>query len=286
MAELSTILIDADIIKYRIASSCEGARWNWQGKLYKKKREANEAVLRDGGDKEDLLYQPQPEKRSTVSKTLISYIEEMVEPFFGYNHSFFLSSSGNFRYDVATIKEYKGNRAGLNKPHHFEYVTELIHKYYPTILSHPLLETDDEIARRHKGDGSTVVLSLDKDFLQLEGMNYNMNSRECKYVSKVDALRYFYTQVLTGDTADNIPGLFGVGGGSKLVKDLWKMEDEEEMINHCLAQYTKRVGSYAPLFMLENIKLLYLVRVEEDEVGWKRCFNIDEDYWRVIDAKG
>ncbi len=276
--KMPVLLIDGDIINYRIASACEGARWNYRGTFFKSKVKANEATIQGGGSPEDLIYQPKPESKKVVVKTLDKYIESMVEPFLFYFPEFYIGSSGNFRHGVATIKKYKGNRVGIVKPVHFQLVHDLLCEEYCATIAHERLETDDELARRHKKDGSTVLCSLDKDFLQLEGMNYNPNSRECKYISPLAALQYFYSQVLTGDTADNIPGLFGVGEKSTLIKKLWAMDSEHDLFTYCLDRYKDRFGSYAEQFMLENIKLLYLVR--KQGAYWKDYFSIGHNYWK------
>ena len=274
------LLVDADFFVYRISSACNNNRWNYRGKIFDNKWSANKAAKKHGEGDDKILFVPEPESREDTKKTVLSYIEGILDPFPLYDTKFFISSPGNFRYKVATIQKYKGNRDGKVKPFHYQYVRDLIIDLYDAHLSHPLLETDDEISCRQRSNGETVILSLDKDFLQLEGMHYNWDLEACRYITKVEGLRNFYTQVLMGDTADHIPGIFGVGEKSVHIKKLDELDNEKDMFHHCLEVYTSHYRSYAEQFMLENIQLLYLVR--ENKAYWKDYFNIKRTYWEYV----
>ena len=72
---------------------------------------------------------------------------------------------------------------------------------------------------------------------------------------------------LTGDTVDNIPGLFGVGKSSSHVKRIDTYDTVYDMYSAVLLEYKKRFGSYAEQFLTENAILLWM-REFEDEI-WK-----------------
>ena len=273
------LLIDADVLVYIISSAVNNNMWNYQGRIFHSKYKANKACEKAGEDKSNIIYCPQPESREDTRSTLNSYIDDLLSIFPLYDYTFFLNSEGNFRYGVGTILKYKDNRKDKVRPFHFQYVRDYLLQYYDAFLSHPVLETDDEISMRHKPNGETLIISVDKDFYQLEGMNYDINKRECRYINKIEALRNFYTQVLVGDTADNIPGLYRVGAKNVAVLKMKDMDTEESLFHHCLDMYEKYYGSYAPQFMLEVIKLLYLVR--EEDAYWKKYYNINPEhkYW-------
>jgi len=194
----------------------------------------------------------------------------------------------NFRYDVATIKPYKGHRPTEKGPH-WEAIREELRTNCGAEVVHGM-EADDAIAIRQYeaisrdercyedtkvstfGDivppiYSTVILSRDKDLRMVPGWHYgwgagNCKERELHFILKMEGLRWFYTQILTGDTVDNIPGLFGVGAKSKLVKDLEEFNNEKEMFDHVHAKYKDRFGSYADQFLLENARLLFMLQYE------------------------
>ncbi len=87
------------------------------------------------------------------------------------------------------------------------------------------IEVDDAIASAHylieeRGDQFVdnlenliipVICSVDKDFNQIPGLHYNPKSKIMTDVSAVDALIFLHTQLLTGDSTDNIKGVPGIG---------------------------------------------------------------------------
>ncbi len=78
-------------------------------------------------------------------------------------------------------------------------------------------------------------------------------------VSDFDGKKFFYTQILTGDRADNIVGLYGVGP-KKAEKMLADCETEADMYEECLHQYGGEEDR-----VIENARLLWLRR-EPDQL--------------------
>ena len=95
------------------------------------------------------------------------------------------------------------------------------------------------------------------------------------FVTQIEGLRFFYKQLLTGDMTDNILGLYGVGKKSTLLSKLDDMDSEEAMFLHVYGEYKSRFGAYADQFMLENGRLLWMLR-EEGEL-WEFPDNIIEE---------
>ena len=113
---------------------------------------------------------------------------------------------------------------------------------------------------------STVICTLDKDLMMVPGWHYNWDAKGNKYVFQdpLDGLKCFYKQLLTGDSTDNILGLFGVGPKSTLLKDVDKCKTEDEMALVVSDAYKKRFGSYWYMFMLETGRLLWMMRTPDD----------------------
>jgi len=183
----------------------------------------------------------------------------------------YLTGEGNFRKEVATIRPYKGHRP-TEKP----YWYESIYNYLRDIrLGHVVdgMEADDAIVIAHmRGDGDTIICSRDKDFRQVWGWHYTWPSWKQEeqrpfWLSVVNGTRFFYKQLLTGDTADNIPGLYGVGDRSAHLGHVDDLTTELSMFEYVKEQYEKRFGSYWSMFLEENGKLLWLKRNASDE--WK-----------------
>ncbi len=135
----------------------------------------------------------------------------------------------NFRFRVAKTKPYKGNRKTFKKPIHYDFIRDLlINNWGATVISG--MEADDALSieqRKHlRFDDdeyicNSVIISIDKDMRQVPGYHFNMKNKTFEFVTPFEGLRNLYTQVLTGDNADNIPGLDGVGKitAAKLLKD-------------------------------------------------------------------
>ena len=90
--------------------------------------------------------------------------------------------------------------------------------------------------------------------MQLPCHHYNPNRRSFSRVSKVGGNRFFYSQILTGDKADNIIGLYGIGP-KKAERILEDCESEEDMYEACLRSYNGDEDR-----VIENGRLLWLRR--------------------------
>lgn len=190
----------------------------------------------------------------------------------------YISGNTNFREDIATIKPYKGNRADLKKPEYYPKIKEYLLKHYPCVVTVGI-EADDAMTIEQCADetNSTIICSIDKDLDMVPGWHYNWSLDRVykvdtfgslEYDSKKNKLRgtglkWFYAQMLMGDTIDNIPGVPGVGDKTAF-----------NTLNHCTTQQelSCAVGyEYALKYddpeaaMLENGRLLWMLRHPFDE---------------------
>jgi 5'-3' exonuclease len=118
-------------------------------------------------------------------------------------------------------------------------------------------EADDSIAiEATKLGDNGVIVSLDKDLDQVQGWHYNFVKKEAYYISEAEGLLRLYMQILTGDSADNIIGLRGIGN-VKSKKMLEDAADETEMFNRCVEAYDGNEDR-----VVENAHLLFLRRHE------------------------
>lgn len=143
------------------------------------------------------------------------------------DHKVFLTGSSppNFRYDY--FKYYKENRVKCeelcehpfdcdhdkhtHKPIYFKEIHEFIKKRWSAVVTEGE-EADDAISilqwcswKEDTSDNQTIICSIDKDFDTVPGWHYNWNKDKVYWVEPLDALRFFYLQLLTGDNSDNIP---------------------------------------------------------------------------------
>jgi hypothetical protein len=217
-----TVLIDGDIVAYRAAYSTEGGHAD------------------DVADKVD---------------ELMDYILDATT-FDGSPFKVYLTGDGNFRYDVAVTVPYKGNRKDTKKPEFLPDARDYLVEDYGAVVSSGE-EADDLIAIEATRLGPhTIIASVDKDFLQVPCVHYNTNKQTFTEQDELSATRFFYTQILTGDRADNIQGLHRVGP-VKAAMILGESTDEVEMYNKCVQAYDGDVDR-----VIENARLLWLRREE------------------------
>lgn len=180
----------------------------------------------------------------------------------------------NFRYDIATIKPYKGNRKDLQKPYYYTHIRNFLIDHRDA-LEIRFMEADDAMAIEQykalkEGRKDTVICSRDKDLKMVPGYHYNWGAgkqleQEIWWQDEINGLRCFYKQLLTGDSTDNIPGLFGVGKSSKLMSVIDNTDSELGMYNVVFEEYRKRFGNYAEQFLTENARLLWMLEEEGQE---------------------
>lgn len=108
-----------------------------------------------------------------------------------------------------------------------------------------------------------IILSIDKDLKCIPGWHYNIKSQEKVQVSRHEADRFFYQQLLSGDPTDNIPGLPKVGP-VKAAEALLNTFDEEEMQEIVVGMYMTKYPKEWYEMLLSNGKMLYLQRHEDD----------------------
>jgi len=122
----------------------------------------------------------------------------------------FCTGDTNFRKEI--YPEYKANRKDAVKPEHLAACKQHLRtewKAYESINC----EADDLVGIEAMRDPTreTIIVSVDKDLNTIPGWHYNPKKKERYLVSPRDALRFFYYQLLVGDSADNIKGAKGIG---------------------------------------------------------------------------
>ena len=221
---LGKVLVDGDIVAYRAAFSTQD--------MFPQDAESKVDELMDYILGETLMF-PDPN-----------------------DYKVFLTGSGNFRYDIAKSFPYKGNRSGVEKPIHLSVTRERLVSKWGAIVSEGE-EADDLIAIAATNYGpDTVVASVDKDMLQIPCRHFNFTTNVWTTVTEFDGLRSFYKQILTGDRADNIVGLYRVGP-VKAEKILQDYDTEDELWDAVLKAYDGDLDR-----AVENARLLWLRRKE------------------------
>lgn len=168
----------------------------------------------------------------------------------------FVSGSGNFRKEIDST--YKVNRTQPDPRHREALRLHLLEKWNAVECNG--YEADDGCGAHQKTDGSTIICGIDKDLLQIPGKHYQwpivrkgeiIRPALFHDISVEQGWRNFFTQMLTGDTSDNIIGVVGIGT-KKAEKYLCEQYTEDEMY------YT--------------VKQLYWASSDDEE---QRCCNME-----------
>ena len=194
------------------------------------------------------------EHENTAIETMAVFLEDllMFDLIDCEEHELFLTGKQNFRNEIAVTAPYKGNRKDVKKPKHLPLLREYLQTAWGASVSDGQ-EADDDIAIRATELGEeSIIVSIDKDFMQVPTWHYNFVKKEKKFVTPEEGLRFFYKQILMGDNADNIKGIHRVGE-VKATKMLADAKTEKELYQCCVeAMGAERV--------LENARLLWLRR--------------------------
>ena len=127
----------------------------------------------------------------------------------------FVSGVDNFRKQICT--SYKEHRKDKPVPKYREMLRQHLIKEWNAFECEGY-EADDACGIYQSDD--TIICGIDKDLLQIPGKHYQwpiirkgVTVRPELYhnITEEQGMRNFYTQMLTGDVADNIKGIQGVG---------------------------------------------------------------------------
>lgn len=195
----------------------------------------------------------------------------------------FLTGRDCFRYQVAKSAPYKGNRKDREKPKWIGVITQYMVTRYKSVY-YKGLEADDAVCYFKNVIPNSRICAIDKDVVNsTEGthFNYGMEKvpstmpQEWRFkgfitVTESDAINALYSQMLTGDSGDNIPGIKGVGPAkaAKIMNTITSKTEEESILNYYIGVYGVVEGIVR---FAETFRLVYMLRNDEDmmrEIGY------------------
>jgi hypothetical protein len=168
----------------------------------------------------------------------------------------------NFRIATGTILPYKGNRTQA-KPLHYQAIRDYLTNNWGAEMCSGY-EADDALGFNQ--DSNTIIATIDKDLDQVTGAHYNWNKDKYYEVTEEEGRKFFYTQLLTGDSTDNIRGIAGIGQ-KKAEKALAGLITEEDLYWKCVCMYENSAYERPFDAMVENGQLLFIMR--EENVVWQ-----------------
>jgi len=276
-------LIDADILVYRGGFSAEHTHYRiyLEGEedygyiaTFPSKKECNEYLKEyypDGG----IIIEPYVEIESL--NNALSNTRNIIEAIFDAtetnSYQLYLTGDGNYRESL--VDYYKMNRKDSRKPHWYTEIREyLINNWGAEVVDG--CEADDamgiaqyvywnELApdtELNKAGAHTIICTLDKDLNMIPGWHYNWVNQEKYWVTEDEATLFYYTQLLTGDSTDNIAGVPKCGP-AKARKILEGATTEYDMYSRCLKAYEEAYPSLGYVKLKENADLLWILREEQ-----------------------
>ena len=294
-----------DLLVYRIGFACETHYYD----IYAKGDEdlgrlasLESAAERDSwieeniGSKEDVTIKERwiPDKLENCLHSVKVQMEFILSRVGATGYRGFLTGKGNFREDL--VDYYKANRKDARKPTYYKEIGEYLVKYWDAEVVEGQ-EADDALGIAQMKDylmtledfpelkehtewklASTIICTIDKDLDNIPGWHYNFVKDEKYWVTEEEALINFYTQLLTGDSTDNIPGLFRITGlrASKEMKsNLAYCETEKQMWDCVLSIYISSCKKEHPGYglnkayfteKLTEIGRLLWIRQEENQM--------------------
>lgn len=216
------VVIDADFLCYKAGFSAESKIYhvyNEEGELLETfdKASAANAFIAENRDflgidtegwerKEEKVYREAQDAINAVD-SLIANIERNL---MSDDYRYYLTGEGNYREEASVTRVYKGNRDKVEKP-----------RYYPEVKAHLMshygakpvdgMEADDMMGRAmHYGvrTGKNVVsANVDKDVRGCIGYMYDYEKGLYYKIDELEADRFFFHQLLMGDSTDNIAGV-------------------------------------------------------------------------------
>lgn len=257
----------------------------------------------------DVLYWDEkiiPDKVENALHSVKNTINSILDKIGTTRYVIYISGKNNFRDEVAFSRKYKGSREGARKPYHYQ----AIHDYLVSTWGAEVvdgMEADDAMGiaqmndiEKHKArwaaihlqgnkeqeleeflqkNTQTIIVTLDKDLDMIPGWHYNWlqedNSAHItglfKWVTHKEALRSFFSQALTGDSTDDIPGVRGVGQvkAKKLLEGLSEPQEMYDVVYETYKSWVKLsnpdwsekdVHNEAVKLMDETASLVWILR--------------------------
>lgn len=275
------ILVDSDGLLYLAGSVGETTYYHAffeadDGGIHQITRQTAEEIRVFDQEHEDLFLLErelviQPGELSHCLQVVKAKLTEIKKRYKGDMYVYVKGDGTNFRDEIATIAPYKGNRSA-RKPHYLPDIKQyLIDNWKAIEVSGK--EVDDQIATvAYESSKPYVICSPDKDLDQIPGLHWNYSKSVEYEIDPLEAMFFFWQQVLSGDSADNIKGAWKIGPGKaeKFITEFMSEETElpleEHLWKRVVEVYEQTMGvngcPYAGMpadtVALENARLVWM----------------------------
>lgn len=192
-----TLLIDADILAFKVAARAE-TKSAYPG----------------------CAVHYEPDEWSEVEPRIAEEMDRWVYKAGGGNPLVCLSAPSAEGWRVQVLPTYKGNRKDAHRPHHLAAVKQYLEDTYPS-YRRPTLEADDIMGILSTMPGNLkgmlgpkrVIVSSDKDMKTIPGwlVNPDAPAGERMRIAPDEANWWHLYQTICGDTTDGYAGCPGMG---------------------------------------------------------------------------
>ena len=249
MKDKTLLLIDGDELVYKAGFASQSVRYNIVCNdeiiaSLPNKREAIEWV-EDPEMEYDIVQEIIPFTEDRARYALYAVMNTILADNDPTDYRVYLTGDNNFRFEVATLLPYKGKREQSNRPVHYNFIRQVLQGEYAGQVVDGI-EADDALSitqwhhEINDTSWSTIIATQDKDLKMVPGHHYNPSKREKYHMSPVDARFSFYCQLLSGDSTDNIPGIYRIGetvAAKKLLR--LKNKSNKELYTATLKAYNE-----------------------------------------------
>jgi hypothetical protein len=202
------IIIDGDGPLYRAAAAAQHYEYYIDGVAFRLKKDAVAHAKENGLDettivKSDLII----EEEYAAIHNINSIMGTLLSDLSLRTYTLYLGGAGNYRYQINP--EYKAGRPP--RPVHYDAVKRYIIKKYDGQIVNGW-EADDACSMEMYEKPDSVLVSNDKDLLMVPGHHYNWQKQIHTDITETEGMLNFYNQLLSGDSTDNIPGLYALTG--------------------------------------------------------------------------
>jgi hypothetical protein len=265
------LLIDSDIIKYRCAAAAEKTKYLVEYADNFTDFDSYNEAKKFLGDRLGYIWsRKELQPIGFALRAVDAAIDTIKTKLNPVSVSYYLSPASTFRDNIAKTKPYKGNRNQV-KPKYLREVEEYLVEDYGAVYGDNV-EADDLIGiNLSKLRDDAVSVSIDKDLYQISGWHFDWVNDRLRRISPRDADFNFYTQLLTGDITDNVPGIDGIGP-KRAAELLGGAKSKKELASRVWSVYRDRIDDpeQARSYFLEQAALLWILRESERGKGWEK----------------
>lgn len=194
--KMKTLLVDGDVLLYEVVHQTLRVHEVGDGK-YQTIGDAAEALSRFCGRVNDLK--------------LSADCEDVVLCFSHHSPTF-----RHTQVDPDYKKKRSQESVDRKRPIHFFPTEDRIKAWAEdapgvSFVTEAGLEADDLIGLFATNGTPCVICTIDKDLQTIPGTHMHLRTQEKSVINELQADAMFYTQALSGDTVDDIPGCKGIG---------------------------------------------------------------------------